>query len=93
MVLPGFGCGVCLPGEAGRVARPGGARVGSGSDRAGLVSFPVVGPVRAGQAGAGGVQSRCQQVRNASFQGQLGLIFRTRSREWQARRAGMCQIR
>lgn len=28
-----------------------------------------------------GVYSRRQQVRNASFQGQPGLIFRTRSRE------------
>jgi hypothetical protein len=31
-------------------------------------------------------------VRNAFFQGQLGLIFRTRWRAWRASRAGMCQI-
>jgi hypothetical protein len=37
--------------------------------------------------------SRCQQVRNASFHGQSALILRTRWRAWRASRAGMCQIR
>ena len=35
----------------------------------------VAGVVRAGQAGAGRAHSRCQQVRKASFQGQVRLIF------------------
>jgi hypothetical protein len=55
-------------------------------------SMRVAVMVRAGQAGAGRAQSRRQQVRNAWFHGQSGLIFRTRSRAWRARRAGMCQI-
>ena len=36
VLLPGFGCGVCLAGGGGRVTQPGGARVRTGSDRAGL---------------------------------------------------------
>jgi hypothetical protein len=44
--------------------------------------------VRAGQAGAGRAHSRRQQVRNASFQGQSGLILRMRSRACRASRAG-----
>ena len=47
----------------------------------------------AGQAGAGRACRRCQQVRNASFHGQSGLILRTRWRAWRTRRAGMCQSR
>jgi hypothetical protein len=58
----------------------------------GCVSFRVAGADGAGQAG-GRAQSRCQQVRNASFQGQSGLIFKTRSRACRASRAGMCQTR
>jgi hypothetical protein len=37
--------------------------------------------------------SRCQQVRNASFQGQSGLIFRIRWRAWRTMRAGMFHSR
>ena len=46
-----------------------------------------------GQAGAGRAHSHCQQVRKASFQGQSGLILRTRWRAWRTSRAGMCQTR
>ena len=46
----------------------------------GRFSFRVAVMVRAGQAGAGRAHSRRQQVRNASFQGQSGLILRMRSR-------------
>jgi hypothetical protein len=45
----------------------------------GWSSFRSAGCAAAGQVGAGSrAQSRCQQVRNASFQGQSGLISRTR---------------
>jgi hypothetical protein len=70
-----------------------GARVRTGSDRAGLLLLSCRGMVRAGHAGAGRAQSRCQQARNASFQDQSGLSFSTRSRAWRASRAGMCQTR
>jgi hypothetical protein len=53
--------------ESARGSR--GARVRTDSDRAGCSSFRIVRVVRAGQAGAGRAQSRCQQVRNASFHG------------------------
>jgi hypothetical protein len=69
------------------------ARAGAGSDRAGVASFRVPGMVRAGQAGAGRADTRCQQVRNASFHGQSGLIFRVRWRACRTRRAGMCHSR
>lgn len=69
------------------------ARVAPAPTAPGWSSFRVDGVVRAGQAGAGRAHSRCQQVRNACFQGQPGLILRTRSRAWRASRAGMCQIR
>ena len=46
---------------------------GAGSDCAGAVSFRVAGAGVAGQAGAGRAHSRCQQARNASFQGQVRL--------------------
>jgi S-adenosylmethionine synthetase len=59
----------------------------------GWSSSRVAGMIRAGQASAGRAYRRCQQVRNASAHGQSGLIFRTRSRAWRARRAGMCHIR
>jgi transcriptional regulator with XRE-family HTH domain len=59
----------------------------------GLVLLSCRGMARAGQAGAGRAPSRCQQVRNACFHGQSGLIFRTRSRACRVSRAGMCQIR
>jgi len=63
------------------------------STRPECVSFHVAGAVRAGQLGAGRAQSRFQQVRKASFQGQSGLILRIFLRAWRARRAGRCQIR
>ncbi len=93
VLVPGFGSVVCLVSGDGRAVVPGGARVRTGSDRAGQASFRVAGMVRAGQAGAGRAHSRCQQVRNASFQGQSGLIFKMRSRACRASRAGMCQTR
>ena len=93
MLLPGFGCGVCLAGGGGRVVVPGVPGCAPAPTAPGLVSFLAVGAVRCGQAGAGRVQSRCQQARNACFHGQPGLIFRVRWRAWTARRAGMCQIR
>jgi hypothetical protein len=54
-------------------------------------SFRVAGVVRADQADAGNAHSRCQQVRNASFHGQLVLMARVRCRAWQASRAGRCR--
>ena len=53
---------------------------------------PVAVADRAGQGRPGRSHSRCQEVRNASFQSQSGLIFSTRWRAWRARRAGMCHI-
>ena len=47
----------------------------------------------AGQAGAGRADSRCQQARNASFQGQVRLIFSTRARAWRTSRAGRLNSR
>src|SRR5271166_2434490 len=66
---------------------------GTGSDCAGAASFPGRGGGVAGQAGAGRAHSRCQQVRNASFQGQVRLIFRTRARAWRTSRAGRLSSR
>ena len=91
--LPGFGWSVCLAGGGGRAAVPGVPGCAPAPTAPGWSSFCVGGVVRAGQAGAGRAQSRCQQVRNASFQGQSGLMVRVRCRAWRARRAGMCQIR
>ena len=93
VLLPGFGSGVGLLLATGRVAMPGVPGCAPAPTAEGWSSFRVSGVVRAAQAGAGRAHSRCQQVRNASFQGQSGLIFRTRSRPWRASRAGMCQIR
>ena len=78
-----------------RVVRgaPGVPGVRTGSDRAGLVLLPAAGAVRSGQAGAGRARSRCQQARNASFQGQSALMARVRWRAWRASLAGRCQIR
>jgi len=77
----------------GRVTVPGVPGCAPAPTAPGWSSFRVDGVVCAGQAGAGRAHSRCQQVRNASFQGQSGLILRMRSRAWRASRAGMCQIR
>ena len=51
---------------------------GTGSDRAGEPPFPCRRDGVAGQARAGRAHSRSQQARNASFQGQVRLIFSTR---------------
>ena len=93
VLTPGFGCGVCLAWRGGRVVAPGVPGCAPAPTAPGCASSPVAGADGAGQTGAGRAQSRCQQVRNASFQGQSALIFRTRSRAWRASRAGMCQIR
>ena len=66
---------------------------GTGSDCAGAASFPGGRGGVAGQAGAGRAHSRCQQARNASFQGQVRLIFSTRARAWRASRAGRLSSR
>ena len=93
MLVPGFRSVVCLLSGDGRAVVPGVPGRAPAPTAPGCASFRVAGVVRAGQAGAGRAQSRCQQVRNASFQGQSGLIFRTRTRACRARRAGMCQTR
>ena len=77
---PGFGRDVCMAAGAGRAAVPGGARVRTGSDCAGLVLLSCRWAVRAGQAGAGRAHRRCQQVRKAAVQGQSGLILKMRWR-------------
>jgi len=66
---------------------------GTGSDRAEAGSFPGRRGGVAGQAGAGRAHSRCQQVRKASFQGQVRLIFSTRARAWRTSRAGSAHSR
>ena len=66
---------------------------GTGSDCAGEASFPGRRDGVAGQAGAGRAHSRCQQARNASFQGQVRLIFSTRARAWRTSRAGRLSSR
>ena len=53
----------------------------------------VAGMVRAGQLGAGRARSRCQQVVNASFQGQVPLTLSTRLRACLTSRAGRCSSR
>ena len=60
--------------------------------RGGLLSG-VAGTVRTGQVGAGRAHRRCQQARNASFQGQVRLIFSTRARAWRTSRAGRLRSR
>jgi hypothetical protein len=76
--------------SAGRRARLPCARAAPAPTAPGWSSFRVAGAAGAGQLGAGRAQSRCQRVRNASFQGQSGLFFRIRFRAWRTRRAGCC---
>ena len=76
VLVPGFGCGVWLLLGCSQASRPGVPGACAGSDCAGTCSFPVVVADGAGQVGSGMACSRCQQLRNASFQGQSGLIFR-----------------
>ena len=58
-----------------------------------VTSFRVAEAGVAGQAGAGRAHSRCQQARNASFQGQVRLIFSMRARAWRTSRAGRLSSR
>ena len=69
------------------------ARGGTGSDCAGAPPFRVAGTGDFGHAGAGRAHSRRQQVRNASFQGQVRLIFSTLARAWRTSRAGRLKSR
>jgi gluconate 5-dehydrogenase len=73
-----------VPGVPGRAPAP---------TAPGCSSFRVAGIVRAGQAGAGRAQSRCQQVRNVRAHGQVSLMARVRWRAWRASLAGRCQTR
>ena len=75
MLAPDFGRVVCLVPGGGRAVVPGVPGCALAPTAPGCASCGVAGVVRAGQAGAGRVQSRSQQVRTASFHGQLGLIF------------------
>jgi hypothetical protein len=93
VLVPDFGSAVWLLSRAGRVLVPGVPGYAPAPTAPGCASSRVDGAHGAGQAGAGRAHSRCQQIRNASFQGQSGLIFRTRSRACRASRAGMCQTR
>jgi hypothetical protein len=72
VLLPGFECDVRLLGGCGRVMRPGVPGCAPAPTAPGWSSFRVAGVVRAGQAGAGRAQSRCQQVRKASFHASRG---------------------
>ena len=78
--LPGFGVMSVLTVGAGRAVVPGVPGCAPAPTAPGWSSSRVAGMVCAGQAGAARTQSRCQQVRNASFQGQSGLILRMRCR-------------
>jgi hypothetical protein len=78
--LAGGGAARCAPG-------------GTGSDCAAVASFPGRRSGVAGQAGAGRAHSRCQQVVNGSFQGQVRLFFSTLARAWRVSRAGRLSSR
>jgi hypothetical protein len=93
VLAPVFDLRVCLPSAGWQARLPGVPGFAPVPTAPGLSSFRVGGVIWAGQPGAGRLQSRCQQVRNASFQGQPGLILRIRLRAWRTRRAGRCQIR
>jgi hypothetical protein len=93
VLVPGFGRGVCLLSDRWQAVRARCAGRAPAPTAPGWFSFRAVGTVGAGQPGPGRTHSRCQQVRNASFHGQPGLILRMRWRAWCTRRAGRCQIR
>jgi hypothetical protein len=78
--VPVFDLHVGLPFAGWQARRPGVPGLAPAPTAPGLSSFRVGGVIWAGQPGAGRLQSRCQQVRNASFQGQPGLILRIRLR-------------
>ena len=80
VLLPGFGCDVWLAAGAGRAVVPGVPGCAPAPTAPGRSSSRAAGMVCAGQAGAGRAQSRCQQVRKASFQGQSRLMARVRCR-------------
>ena len=52
MLVPGFGCGVCLAGDGGRAVAPGVPGCAPAPTAPGCVSSRVARVVRAGQAGA-----------------------------------------
>src|SRR6266487_2505165 len=81
-IVPVFGGGSWLAG--GGAARC--ARVAPAPAAPGRPPFRR-GDGVAGQSGAGRAHSRCQQARNASFQGQVRLIFSVRARAWRTIRA------
>src|SRR6266487_3124568 len=89
VLVPGLGAGVCLDFADGSVVLPSVPGLAPAPTAPGCCSFRDAGTDGAGQVGAGRVRRRCQQVRNASFHGQSGLIFKTRCRAWWTRRAGM----
>jgi hypothetical protein len=69
------------------------ARAAPAPTAPGRPPFRVAGAGVVCQAGAGRAHSRCQQARNASFQGQVRLIFSTRCRAWRTSRAGRLSSR
>ena len=79
-VVPVFGGGVRFACSRRVAVAPGVPGTGTGSDCAGVASFPGRGTRVAGQTGAGRAHSRCQQVRNPSFQGQAGRDVHARAR-------------
>src|ERR1017187_10021746 len=79
-LVPGFGPGVWLLVFAGSRCHPGCPGRHRLDPRRGGLLPAVVGAVYAGQVSACRAQSRCQQVVNASFHGQVRLIFSTRLR-------------
>jgi hypothetical protein len=72
VLLPDFRCGVCLLSGRRQPVLPGVPGCAPAPTAPGWFSFRSVRYVAAGQVGAGKAQSRCQQVRNASFHGQSG---------------------
>ena len=92
-VVPVFGGGVRFACSRRVAVAPGVPGTGTGSDCAGVASFPGRRDGVAGQAGAGRAHSRCQQARNAWFQGQVRLILSTRARAWRTSRAGRLSSR
>jgi hypothetical protein len=91
--VPVFYRGVWLTGFRWVAVLPDVLGAGTGSDRAGAASFPGRRDGVAGQAGSGRAHRRCQQARNASFQGQVRLIFSMRARAWRTSRAGSAHSR
>jgi hypothetical protein len=80
VLAPGFGSGVCLVSGVGCAVVPGVPGCAPAPTAPGWSSFRAAEAAGAGQDGAGRAQSRCQQVRKASVQGQSGLILRMRWR-------------